>query len=119
MSKRRIRTATSLDKIRKQYKKYNRIVFNYSLPERIKLKIYKKKDALAETSRFEDENGATLHFQMEFSKDLLRLGNRLTYIVLLHEMCHLAAGLHNGHNKLYMANIRRLTKHGFFDDLLG
>jgi len=107
------------EQMHRQYVRFNRELFAGSLPERVVMKISRMKDALAETSLYTDQYGALIYYKMEFSRELQSTGRRMMLIVLLHELCHLAAGLHNGHNKVFMANINRLTRNGAFDDLLG
>jgi len=106
--------------IRRQYDQYNRSFFRNSLPKAVTFLVVKRRDCLAETSEFVDaKTKAHLHFQIEFSRELWNLqSRRVAYTILLHEMVHLAAGLHNNHNKVFEANRKRLIDAGAYDCLL-
>ena len=110
----------TLSVIRKQYDYYNRLVFRDSLPKVVEFAVVRRTDCLAESSQIINvPSKSHSHYRIEFSRDFWRLqSTRLAYVVLLHEMTHLAAGIHHGHNKLFEANRKRLIDIGTYDNLL-
>ena len=112
--------ALTLKGVEKQYHYYNKKLFHDALPRHVEFAIVKRKDALGECARMvEEDTGAFLHFRIEFSRELWAVqSKRLLYIVLLHEMVHIAAGLHEGHNKEFERNRERLINKGAYDSLL-
>ena len=110
----------TIGEIRRQYDRYNKFFFLNSLPRHVDFKVVDRRDCLGEASEFTDtRTKAHLHYQIEFSKELWAVqSRRLIYIILLHEMTHLAAGLHHNHDKLFEANRKRLIDAGAYDSLL-
>lgn len=108
--------------LQRWYKRINRGYFNNSLPHTVDIRIVDKIDAKnsawAETSNWMDEEGALEFYQIKFVKYLVKFSRTFTCLVLYHEMCHLAAGLHNGHNKVFDKNISRLFRKGAYKGIL-
>ena len=109
----------TLAKVRKQYDYYNKTLFFNSLPRHVEFAVTKRHDCLAETAEMADLNGVVLYYRIEFSRQFWNLhSSRLTFIILLHEMTHLAAGLSHQHDKVFEKAIKRLTRSGAYDTLL-
>ena len=107
----------TIKEIERVYARYNRDYFQDSLPNKVRFKVSKIADAHGECSMFTDPEGSLLYYQIEFSKDTWLCGRRLIFIILLHEMSHLAAGLHNNHRKPFPETIQRLMMAGAYDNL--
>lgn len=105
--------------VERAYALFNKAYFYNSLPKNVLFKVEKHTShAHGVTNQWHDPSGAFLYWSISFNEKLWALGRRLVFVVLLHEMLHIAAGLRHGHKEVYQVNKRRLIRLGAYDRLL-
>lgn len=116
--RKRVRRVTVKD-VQRRYAQINRMCFSDSLPKNVTFGVDRMGYGQSgECARMADQAHALLYYKITFSKAVWNCGRRIVFIVLQHEMLHLAAGLHVHHDETFEANKRRLIRIGAYDNLL-